>query len=177
MASFIQQSTTPFHNFQHEEKLCGCREVLYVYSKHLQLSTVHPVTVSQLTVAWQDKTAILGEISPIFCSFSTYFLPMVPHPPTCLRITPISAYYSPIFRLWYPILIIISSICCPFAVFPPTCLRILLIFRLFSACPVLPGGETQSQDAQLRAEDVLNKQKVLLYSHRVFLYAESCEKE
>ena len=30
---------------------------------------------------------------------------------------------------------------------------------------------------QLRAEDVLNKQKVLLYSHRVFLHAESCEKE
>ena len=58
---------------------------------------------------------------------------MVPHLPTCLRITPISAYFSPIFRLWYPILIINSSICCPFAVFPPTCLRILLIFCLFSA--------------------------------------------
>ena len=68
---------------------------------------------------------------------------MVPHPPTCLRITPISAYFSPIFCLWYPILIINSSICCPFAIFPPTCLRILLIFRLkfrlFSARPVLPG--------------------------------------
>ena len=102
----------------------------------------------------QDKTAILGEISPIFRSFSTYFPPMVPHPPTCLRIMPISAYFSPIFCLWYPILIINSSICCPFAVFPPTCLRILLIFRLFSAYfppifrlkfrlfsarPVLPG--------------------------------------
>ena len=81
----------------------------------------------------QDKTAILGKISPIFRSFSAYFPPMVTHPPTCLRIAPISAYFSPIFRLWYPILIINSSICCPFAIFPPTCLRILLIFRLFSA--------------------------------------------
>ena len=27
------------HNFQHEEKLSGCREVLSVYSKHLQFST------------------------------------------------------------------------------------------------------------------------------------------
>ena len=97
------------------------------------------------TTARQDKTAIFGEISPIFHSFSAYFPPMVPHPPTCLWITPISAYFSPIFRLWYPILIINSSICCPFAVFPPTCLRILLIFRLkfrlFSARPVLPGDE------------------------------------
>ena len=83
----------------------------------------------------QDKTAILGKISPIFRSFSAYFPPMVPNPPTCLRITPISAYFSPIFRLWYPTLIINSSICCslPFAVLPPTCLQILLIFRLFSA--------------------------------------------
>ena len=38
-------------------------------------------------------------------------------------------------------------------------------------------GETQSQDTQLKAEDVLNKQKVLLYSHRVFLHAKSCDKE
>ena len=50
----------------------------------------------------QDKTAILGEISPIFRSFSTYFPPMVLHLPffhphvfgICL-FPPISAYFPP----------------------------------------------------------------------------------
>ena len=39
MASFILTSHFLPHNFQHEEKLSGCREVLSIYSKHLQLST------------------------------------------------------------------------------------------------------------------------------------------
>ena len=40
-----------------------------------------------------------------------------------------------------------------------------------------PKGWGDTEDTQLRAEDVLNQQKVvLLYSHRVFLHAESCEK-
>ena len=71
----------------------------------------------------QDKTAILGEILPIFRLFSAYFLPMVPHPtflsPHVYRIhlsLPISIYFLPIFLLkWYPILAINSSmepICC-----------------------------------------------------------------
>ena len=54
----------------------------------------------------QDKTAILGEISPIFRSFSAYFPPMVPHPPFLsphvygIRLfPPIFFYFPPIFRL------------------------------------------------------------------------------
>ena len=79
------------------------------------------------------------KFSPIFCSFSANFLPMVPYLPFLhthvyrLRLfPPIFRLFSAYFRLWYPILIINSSIY-PFAVFLPTCLRIPLIFRSFSA--------------------------------------------
>ena len=95
-----------------------------------------------------------GDFGRNFHLFSAHFPPIFrlwyPIRPTCLRITPISAYFClfsayfhlfftyflPIFRLWYPILIINSSmlpICCfsahmftDSAYFPP-------IFRLFSA--------------------------------------------
>ena len=79
----------------------------------------------------------LGEISPIFRLFSAYGTPSAVFPHTCLRNSPISAYFLPIFSLkWYPILVINSSmepICCfstymftVSAYFPP-------IFRSFSA--------------------------------------------
>ena len=55
----------------------------------------------------QDKTAILGEILPIFSSFSTYFLPMVPQPPPFYPHVYGIHLFPPIFCLkWYPILVI-----------------------------------------------------------------------
>ena len=74
-------------------------------------------SLSFFNISRQDKTAILGEISPIFRSFSAYFPPMVSHLPflsphvygICL-FPPISVYFPPIFCLkWYPILVINSS--------------------------------------------------------------------
>ena len=58
--------------------------------------------VNNVYTPQQDKTAILGEISPIFHSFYTYFPPMVPHLPFFRPhvygihlFPPISAYFPP----------------------------------------------------------------------------------
>ena len=66
----------------------------------------------------------------IFHLFSAYGTPSAVFKPTCLRNSPISAYFPP---KWYPIHVINWSICCfsahmftVFAYFPP-------IFRSFSA--------------------------------------------
>ena len=72
----------------------------------------------------QDKTAILGEISPIFRSYSAYFPPMVPHP-----------YYK--LKHMLPICRFSAHMFTDFAYFP---LIFRLKFCLFSARPVLPGS-------------------------------------
>ena len=49
------------------------------------------------------QMAILGEISIIFRLFSAYGTPSAIFPHTCLRNSPISVYFPPIFhRKWYP---------------------------------------------------------------------------
>ena len=120
----------------------------------------------------QDRTAILGKIFTyfplIFHRFSADGTPSAVFPPTCLQITPISAYFClfstyflpisayflPIFHLWYPILIINSSMLpiCRFSahMFTDSAYFLLfsahfppifcLKFRPFSAGPVLPGS-------------------------------------
>ena len=72
--------------------------------------------------AQQDKTAILGEISPIFHSFSTNFPSMVPHP--CYKLkhgTHLSFFHPHVCRLSYFLPM--------FAHFPPI---FCLTFRPFS---------------------------------------------
>ena len=78
---------------------------------------IKPALKSINRTARQDRKAILGEISPIFRSFSANFLHMVPHGvpffhPHVYELN----LFLPIFCLkWYPILVINSSmvpICC-----------------------------------------------------------------
>ena len=99
----------------------------------------------------QDKTAILGKILPIFCSFSAYGTPSAVFKPTCLQNSPISIYFPSIFRLkWYPSLLYklkhgthllffrphVYGFCLFSAHFPPI---FCLTFCPYFAGPVLPG--------------------------------------
>ena len=103
---------------------------------HLVPLVMHCASQLQQCSARQDKMVILGKISPIFRSFSTYFLSMVPHPlffcPHVYRIH----LFSPIFCLkWYPILVKNSSRVpiCSFSTFMFTdSAYVPLIFCLFS---------------------------------------------
>ena len=84
--------------------------------------------------ARQFRMAILGGISPIFRRFSADGTPSAVFPPTCLQITPISAYFPP-KMLPHPCYNLKNGTPC--ICHPPTCLLIPPIFRLCSA-PNLP---------------------------------------
>ena len=81
----------------------NCQKVgsMLFCSRHTRcINQFCPSVASRRGNARQDKTAILGEISPIFRSFSAYFPPMVPHLPfLSLHVYGIRLFSS-IFRLF-----------------------------------------------------------------------------
>ena len=116
-----------------------------------------------------------GYFPLIFNRFSADGTPSAVLPPTCLQISPISAYFC---LKWYPILVYKLKHGAPSAFFLWTCLRILPIFCLcsthflpifqltflsFSSSPVLPGCTS------------LNLISILTRVHFGFLFFSSLE--